>query len=139
MSGAHARAAEETDTVAEATSATGMRTALIFAGGAAGLVSALFGIGGGIVIVPILVAFAGYGAKRATSTSLAAIILVALWGAIAQGVLGNVEWRAALLIGIPAMLGVTLGIGIKRRITSDQLELGFAALMVVVAVALVLR
>jgi len=113
--------------------------ALIAAGAAAGLVSALFGVGGGIIVVPILVAFAGYDAKRATSTSLAAIILIALWGTIAQGLLGNVDWRAALLIGVPAMLGVTAGVAIKRRISTDQLELAFAALMVVVAAALVIR
>lgn len=90
-------------------------------------------------MVPILVGFAGYGAKRATSTSLAAIALVALWGTLAQGILGNVDWRAALLIGIPAMLGVTIGVAVKRRMSSDQLEIGFAILMVVVAIALVLR
>lgn len=89
-------------------------------------------------MVPILVGFAGYGAKRATSTPLAAIMLVALWGTVAQGVLGNVQWSAALLIGIPAMLGVTIGAGAKRRVSSDQLEIGFAVLMVIVAIALVL-
>jgi len=125
--------------VGEATSAAAPWKALIAAGAAAGLVSALFGVGGGIIVVPILVAFAGYDAKRATSTSLAAIILIALWGTIAQGVLGNVDWRAALLIGVPAMLGVTAGVAIKRRISTDQLELAFAALMVLVAVALVIR
>jgi uncharacterized membrane protein YfcA len=125
--------------VGEATSAAAPWKALIAAGAAAGLVSALFGVGGGIIVVPILVAFAGYDAKRATSTSLAAIILIALWGTIAQGVLGNVDWRAALLIGVPAMLGVTAGVAVKRRISTDQLELAFAALMVLVAVALVIR
>jgi uncharacterized protein len=102
-------------------------------------VSALFGVGGGVVVVPILVVLGGYALKRATSTSLAAIIFIALWGTVAQGILGNVEWRAALLIGIPAMLGVTGGIAIKRRISSDQLEIGFAVLLVAVAVLLVVR
>jgi uncharacterized membrane protein YfcA len=125
--------------VAEATSAAPNTMALIAAGATAGFVSALFGVGGGIVIVPILVVFAGYGAKRATSTSLAAIVMIALWGTIAQGVLGNVNWRAAVLIGVPAMLGVTFGVAIKRRISSEQLEIGFAVLMVIVAILLVFR
>jgi uncharacterized membrane protein YfcA len=123
--------------VIEATSAPRPRSALFAAGALAGLVSALFGVGGGIVIVPLLVGFAGYDAKRATSTSLAAIILIAIWGTIAQGALGNVDWSAAALIGIPAMLGVTIGVAIKERITTVRLELGFAVLMVVVAVLLV--
>ena len=123
----------------EATSTPAPWMALIVVGAAAGFVSAAFGVGGGIVIVPLLVVLAGYEPKRATTTSLAAIILIALWGTVAQGVLGNVDWSAALLIGIPAMFGVTVGVAIKRRISTDQLEIGFAALMVVVAIAMVLR
>jgi len=125
--------------VDEATSVRDQRAVLVSAGALAGLVSALFGVGGGIVIVPILVTFAAYDAKRATSTSLAAIILIATWGTIAQGALGNVDWRSAVLIGVPAMLGVTLGIAIKQRISSARLEIGFAVLMVVVAIVLVVQ
>ncbi len=121
----------------EATSARSPLSVLIVAGALAGLVSALFGVGGGIVIVPILVGFAGYDAKRATSTSLAAIIVIAIWGTIAQGALGNVDWSAAALIGIPAMLGVTVGVAVKARMSTARLEIGFAVLMVVVAVLLV--
>jgi uncharacterized membrane protein YfcA len=125
--------------VGEATSTPAPWKALVAAGATAGLVSAVFGVGGGLVIVPLLVAFAGYDTKRATTTSLAAVILIAGWGAIAQGVLGNVDVTAALLIGLPAMFGVTAGVAIKRRVSNDQLEIGFAALLVVVAIALVLR
>lgn len=125
--------------MAEATSAKRYRAVLVAAGAAAGLVSSLFGVGGGIVIVPMLVAFAGFEPKRATSTSLAAIIVIASEGAIALGVMGNVDYRAALLIGIPAMVGVTVGVAVKRRVSSQQLELGFAALLVAVAILLVVR
>ena len=121
----------------EASSARHRLSVLIVAGALAGLVSALFGVGGGIVIVPILVGFAGYDAKRATSTSLVAIIVIAIWGTIAQGALGNVDLSAAALIGIPAMLGVTVGVAVKARMSTARLEIGFAILMVVVAVLLV--
>jgi len=123
--------------VTEATSARPARSVLAVTGALAGLVAALFGVGGGIVIVPLLVGFAGYDAKRATSTSLAAIILIAIWGTVAQGALGNVDWSAAALIGIPAMVGVTVGVAIKQRISTARLEIGFAILMVVVAALLV--
>ncbi len=121
----------------EATSARPARAVLALAGALAGLVSALFGVGGGIVIVPLLVGLAGYDAKRAISTSLAAIIFIAIWGTVAQGALGNVDWSAAALIGIPAMVGVTVGVAIKQRISTARLEIGFAVLMVVVAALLV--
>jgi uncharacterized membrane protein YfcA len=123
--------------VVEASSARHQRTVLLAAGALAGVFSALFGVGGGVVIVPILVTFGGYGPKRAASTSLAAIIFIAAWGTLAQGALGNVDWRAALLIGIPGMLGVALGVAIKRRISTARLSIAFAALLGVVAVLLV--
>src|SRR5665213_359095 len=82
-SGAHAAAAKETDTVIEASSVRDHRAVLLITGACAGLFSALFGVGGGVVIVPMLVSFGGYGTKRATSTSLAAIIFIAVWGTLA--------------------------------------------------------
>jgi uncharacterized protein len=125
--------------VVEASSVRDHRAVLLITGACAGLFSALFGVGGGVVIVPMLVSFGGYGTKRATSTSLAAIIFIAVWGTLAQGALGNVDWGAALLIGIPAMLGVVIGIAIKRRISTARLSLAFTALMVIVAALLVVQ
>jgi uncharacterized membrane protein YfcA len=104
----------------------------------AGLFSALFGVGGGIVMVPLLIALLGYDAKVATATSLAAVIFTAVWGTAAHGALGNVDWATAALVGIPATLGVTVGIAVKKRISSKNLTYAFAALMVATAVRLVI-
>lgn len=112
----------------------GLRLALI--GLAAGLFSALFGVGGGVIIVPLLVMLLAYDAKVATATSLAAIIITASVGTVAHGVLGNVDWEKALLIGVPAMAGVTVGVALKDRISSKLLIYLFAVLLVVVAVRL---
>jgi uncharacterized membrane protein YfcA len=87
-------------------------------------------------MVPLLIALLAYDAKVATATSLAAIIFTATVGTAAHGVLGNVEWETALLIGIPAMAGVNLGLAIKDRVSSRALTYGFAILMVVAAVRL---
>jgi uncharacterized protein len=103
---------------------------------AAGLFSALFGVGGGIIMVPLLIALLAYDAKVATATSLAAIIFTATVGAATHGALGNVEWETALLIGIPAMVGVNLGLAIKARVSSRALTYAFAVLLVAVAVQL---
>jgi uncharacterized membrane protein YfcA len=109
------------------------RLALI--GLAAGLFSALFGVGGGVVIVPLLIALLGYGTKEATS--LAAIALTSTVGAAAHGALGNVEWDRALLIGIPAMGGLLLGVALKARLSSTALTYAFAALLAAVAIDLI--
>lgn len=108
-------------------------------GAAAGLFSALFGVGGGVVAVPLLIALLGHDARSATATSLAAIVLTALWGTLTHGVLGNVEWGAAVLVGLPAMAGVTLGVALKRRIPVAVLTRAFAVLLVAAAVLLVIE
>jgi hypothetical protein len=127
------------DTIDEASSMTRHQQILIAAGAGAGLFSALFGVGGGVIIVPILVLAGGYAQKRASSVSLAAIIFIALWGTIAQGALGNVEWRAALLVGIPAMAGVAFGIHLKHRLNTVAMQYGFAGLLVVIAIVMVVK
>ena len=101
---------------------------------AAGLFAALFGVGGGIVLVPLLIGLLAYDARVATATSLAAIIVTASVGAAAHGALGNVEWGTALLVGLPAMVGVMLGLRVKDRLSSRALTDAFAGLLVAVAV-----
>jgi uncharacterized protein len=101
---------------------------------AAGFFSALFGVGGGLVVVPLLIGLLAYDAKVATATSLAAIIFTAAFGTLAHGVLGNVDWGMALLIGVPAMAGVQLGLALKDRISSATLTYAFSALLLAAAV-----
>lgn len=108
-------------------------------GAAAGFFSAVFGVGGGIVVVPLLVVLLGYDTRAATATSLAAIVLVAAWGTIAHGGLGNVDWARAALVGIPAMAGVTLGVRLKASLSSRALTYAFAVFLVAVAVVMVLE
>ena len=111
---------------------------LVAIGLAAGLFSSLFGVGGGVVMVPLLIGLLAFDARVATATSLAAIIFTATAGTLAHGALGNVEWVTAVLVGVPAMAGVGLGLAVKRRISSTALSYGFAALLVVVAVRMAL-
>jgi uncharacterized membrane protein YfcA len=111
---------------------------LVLIGLVAGLFGALFGVGGGIVMVPLLIALLAYDARIATATSLAAIIFTATFATIAHGALGNVEWDTALLVGIPAMAGVNLGLWIKSRMSTTALTYAFAALLVAVAIDMAL-
>src|SRR3954449_11535447 len=95
--------------------------ALGVTGTAAGVFSGLFGVGGGAVIVPLLVLWLGFEHRRATGTSLAAIVVIAGVAAIVQGVYGNVDVRRGLLIGLPAMGGVLAGAVLPRRGAPDGL------------------
>jgi uncharacterized membrane protein YfcA len=100
--------------------------------------ASLFGVGGGLVMVPLLIGLLAYDARAATATSLAAIIYTASFAALSHGALGNVEWGTALLVGLPAMAGVALGVAAKRRVSSRVLTYAFAALLVAVAVWMLL-
>jgi uncharacterized protein len=105
----------------------------------AGVFSGLFGVGGGTIIVPLLIFWFGYGERLATGTSLAAIILIGLLGAIAQGgIYGNVHVGTGLLLAIPAIIGVVLGTAIQQRISQRTVSYLFAALLVAMAVELIL-
>jgi uncharacterized membrane protein YfcA len=106
---------------------------------AAGLFSTLFGVGGGIIMVPLLLGLLAYDARVAAATSLAAIIFTSIAGAIAHGAFGNTHWDRALLLGIPAVGGLLLGLQISRRLTTRALTLAFAVFLVAVAVRLVLE
>jgi uncharacterized membrane protein YfcA len=110
---------------------------LVLIGALAGGFSALFGVGGGVVLVPLLVVLLGYDAKVATATSLAAIAITAAVGVAAHGALGNVDWLRAALVGVPAMGGLLIGLAIKDRIGSRALTLAFAGVLVVAALLLV--
>jgi uncharacterized protein len=112
---------------------------LAVVGTAAGLFSALFGVGGGTVIVPLLVLWFGYGEHEATGTSLAAIVVIALLGVIAQGAYGNVDVSKGLLVGVPAIGGVLLGTSLQQRLSGRTVSLLFAALLVAVAIDLLLN
>jgi uncharacterized membrane protein YfcA len=106
-------------------------------GTAAGVLSGLLGIGGGTVIVPLLILWLGYGERRATGTSLAAIVVIAAMATVLQGAYGNVNVGKGLIVGIPAMGGALLGTWIQQRIATDTISLLFALLMIGVAVDLV--
>ena len=105
-------------------------------GTAAGAFSGLFGIGGGLVIVPLLIIWFGYGEREATGTSLAAIVIIAALAAIGQGAYGNVDVVKGIAIGIPAVAGVIAGTALQQRIPQVAVSYLFALVLVAIAVEL---
>lgn len=107
-------------------------------GTAAGVFSALFGVGGGTVIVPLLILWLAYQDREATGTSLLAIVIIAAFGAAAEALYGNVDPLAGLLIGAPAVGGVVAGTALQQRLPERFVSGAFAVLLVISAVVLVL-
>jgi uncharacterized protein len=108
-------------------------------GFAGGMVGGLLGVGGGILFVPALVIFQDEPQIRAEATSLLAIVPVAMVAVWRQHGYGNVRLRDGLLVGALSPLGVALGVVVANEVSQRLLELGFAALMLLVATRLVIR
>ena len=102
---------------------------LVLIGLVAGLFSSLFGVGGGIVIVPLLILLAGFGTREATATSLGAIVITALAGVALYALRGKVDVAYAALVGIPAMGGAVFGAAAQHRISSRFLTIAFSVLL----------
>lgn len=107
---------------------------LLLIGLAAGFFSALFGVGGGVVIVPLLLLAGGFQLRHATATSLGAIAVTATAGVVTYAVHGDVEPIYAALVGVPATGGVLAGTALQQRLPVRTLSYLFAALLVAVAV-----
>jgi uncharacterized protein len=106
---------------------------------AAGILSGLFGVGGGIVFVPALAVFFDLSQVDAEATSLMAIIPVALVGAYRQHRYGNLRLRDGALIGLLSAGGGAGGVALANVLPERALEIGFAGLTLVIAAQLVRR
>lgn len=109
-------------------------TRLLAIGLLAGGFSALFGVGGGTVIVPLLLLLPGFDERRATAASLLAIVLMATAGGALQSGHGHLHAGPALLVGVPAVVGALLGTALQQRIPTRAVSLAFAGLLVAVAI-----
>jgi uncharacterized protein len=108
----------------------------VLLGFAAGAISGMFGVGGGVLFVPTLVLVAGLTQLEAQATSLAAIIPVVLVGAWRQHSYGNVRWRPALVVGLASAAGVAGGVALAVALSEDALRRLFAGLLLVFAARL---
>jgi len=102
----------------------------------AGLLSGLFGVGGGTVIVPLLVMFLTFNQRLAAGTSLAAIVPTATVGVVSYALNGSVDWLAAILLAAGAIVGTQIGTWLLPRISQTALRWTFVAFVAVVIVSL---
>jgi uncharacterized membrane protein YfcA len=106
---------------------------------AAGVLSGMTGLGGGVLFVPGLVFFLGLSQLGAESTSLLAIVPVALVGAWRQNRYGNVRLRDGLTVAALSPLGVAIGVLLSNHLSERALELSFAAVQLFFAFGLARR
>ncbi|MGH9216590.1 MAG: sulfite exporter TauE/SafE family protein [Acidimicrobiales bacterium] len=112
---------------------TTMRLAAV--GTLAGLLSGLLGIGGGAVMVPAFTQIAGFPLKRAIATSLACVGILAVPGTITHALLGNIDWRFALLLTVGMIPGARLGAALTIRAEDRRLRLVVGAFLGATAIA----
>ena len=105
---------------------------------AAGVLAGLFGVGGGILFVPTLVAL-GLSQLEAEATSLLAILPTVAAGAWRQHRYGNVRWRVALALGVSSIPGAAVGIWVAESISEETLRRLFALVVLGVAAQLAWR
>ena len=113
--------------------------AVILLGIAAGAAAGLFGLGGGIVFVPTLTIVLGLTQLQAEATSLLAIVPVAVLGSWRQTRAGTVRWRDATTIGLASVVSVVAGALVADAAPERVLRIGFAILLGLTAIQLILR
>jgi len=112
---------------------------LLAIGLAAGVVSGLVGVGGGVLFVPAIVLFLDETQVRAEATSLLAMVLVAAVGAYRQGGYGNLRLRDGIIVGLLSPVGVVAGTVVANEVPERALQIAFAAVQLFFAYRLARR
>jgi uncharacterized membrane protein YfcA len=117
-----------------------MTVTFVLIGLAAGVFAGLFGVGGGILIVPALMHFAQFSIKQATGSSLGALLLpVGILGAMTYYRAGHLNVQASLLVAVGLLFGAWGGAKLAMLASPVVVQRMFAAFLVVVAVRMWLK
>jgi uncharacterized membrane protein YfcA len=112
---------------------------LLVIGLGGGLLSGLLGVGGGIVMVPLLVLWASYAQREAHAMSLGAIIPISIAGIATYGIAGEVRYGTALALAVGSVVGAPIGARLLARIDERLLKVIFGVFLVGVAVLMGVR
>ena len=111
----------------------------VLIGVAGGMLGALFGVGGGIIMVPALFAFTDLTFKESVATSLAIVIVTSLFGTLSNASASSlINWKLAAIAGLGAALAAYFGSGLMRQMNNETLTRLFALVMIVVGIKLLI-
>ena len=105
----------------------------------AGLLSGLFGVGGGVVMVPLQMLFLGEAIKSAVRTSLGAIVAIAISGLVQHTWNGNVLWIPGLCLGLGGIVGAQAGTRLLPRLSEHMVNLLFRLFLIGLAAYMAMR
>ena len=117
------------------------RLLLVFSAGAsffAGIISSLFGIGGGLIFVPLMVVALGISMKRAAPTSQFILMFASFSGLIMHSMLGHPDYYQALLLSIGAFAGGILGARLSLEIKENKLKIIVVIVLIAAAIKLII-
>lgn len=109
-----------------------------FIGGAAGIMAGLFGVGGGIIVVPGLVLWLAVNQRQASGTSIATIVASSSAALVAFGISGSVDWGAALLVFTGAAVGAVIGARAATLLAERALSAAFAVVLLIAGIRMML-
>lgn len=102
----------------------------------AGLASGYVGVGGGFLMVPLFISVLGVMMRKASGTSLVAIMILAIPGVVYQGMLGNIDYLAGIAMAAGSIPGAVIGANLIRRVPERQLRIAFGVFLLISAVVL---
>jgi uncharacterized protein len=105
----------------------------VLSGFAMGILSSLLGIGGGIIVIPLLIAFFGFTQQLAAGTSLVVMVPIALLGAWRLTRAGHTQWAQGTRMGLAAAVGAVGGASLALVASPDVMQAAFGAVMVLAA------
>lgn len=107
-------------------------------GAVAGIVAGLFGVGGGVIVVPGLVLWLALTQREASGTSTATIVASSAAAMATFGISGSIDWRAAGLILVGSVVGAWIGAWIAERVNERLLAIAFALVLAIAGIRMVL-
>ena len=105
----------------------------------AGLASGYVGVGGGFIMVPLMLSIIGIPMRKASGTSLIAVMILAIPGVIEQGIIGNINYLAGIAVVIGTIPGAVIGAKLVTKVPERTLRLLFGCFLIVAATMLVLN
>jgi uncharacterized protein len=108
-------------------------TLVLLAGVGIGALSGLVGVGGGVVMVPLLVLGLGLTTKRAVSTSLTVVFFTSIVASLGYAVAGFADFFSLAPLVVGSMVGAWSGVRLRERLPDRTIRVGFAAFMVIIA------